>query len=62
MKHLRAFLRLLVQHGPEILYRALPWLAFALIGGGCWAIYPPAAPIAVGLLILHDLSRKDPQQ
>jgi hypothetical protein len=34
----------------------LVWLsAVAVIGAGCYVIYPPAGLIAVGLLVLLDL-------
>lgn len=38
----------------------LPFLALGSIGAGVWLIYPPAALITVGALVLIDLYRKDP--
>lgn len=32
--------------------------ALALVAWGCWWIYPPSAPLTVGLLVLLDLARK----
>jgi hypothetical protein len=29
--------------------------AVALIGVGCWCIYPPTAPIVVGVIVLGGL-------
>lgn len=40
---------------------ALPLLAVALIAYGVYLIYPPAAFIVVGVLVLLDLYRKDPK-
>jgi hypothetical protein len=39
-----------------ILPRALAIGALALIGAGCWMIYPPAAFLSVGALIWIDFS------
>jgi hypothetical protein len=35
----------------------LPGIALGMIGGGAFAIYPPAGPLVVGLLLWIDLSR-----
>lgn len=32
-----------------------PMLALALIGAGAYAVYPPAGPLAVGVLLWIDL-------
>ncbi len=45
-------LRLLILAG-------LPLIASALIAAGVYLIYPPAALIVAGVLILLDLHRKD---
>lgn len=34
----------------------LPIISLALIGTGCWFIYRPMAPLAVGVLIWLDLT------
>lgn len=40
-----------VQHAAQIVALA----ALALVGLGCWWIYPPAALIVVGVLLLLDV-------
>lgn len=40
---------------------ALPFVALGLIAVGASMAYPPAGPLVVGLLLWHDLTRKDSQ-